>query len=202
MTNLPRRAALLAALALLAAACGGDERPASSAPAEDAVPEEQRYGGTLVIGASADIGDISPITWHVQNALYMQQFVLFAPLIAYDRELRPVPRLARNWEVNADTTLLTFHLRNDVYWHDGVKTTAADVKFSYELARDPRSGFIYSGLWTHYGEAEAPDSFTFRIRMRPHAEFLDVWRVFAPVPAHVLRGTAPDALARHPFATQ
>ncbi|HYJ80809.1 MAG TPA: ABC transporter substrate-binding protein [Longimicrobiaceae bacterium] len=198
----PLRLRLLPALALcaVAAACGGDDRAASGGA--DSVPEAERYGGTLVIGASADIGDISPLTWHVQNALYMQQFVLFAPLIAYDRELRPVPRLARRWEVNADTTLLTFHLRDDVYWHDGVKTTARDVKFSYDLARDPRSGFIYSGLWTHYGEAEAPDSFTFRIRLRPHAEFLDVWRVFAPVPEHVLRGTAPDALARHPFATQ
>ncbi|HEX5724099.1 MAG TPA: ABC transporter substrate-binding protein, partial [Longimicrobiaceae bacterium] len=166
------------------------------------VPEAERYGGTLVIGSTADIGDISPLTWHVQNALYMQEFVLFTPLIAYDRALRPVPRLAERWEVNADTTLLTFHLRRDVYWHDGAKTTAADLKFSYDRARDPSTGFIYSGLWTYYGEAEAPDSFTFRVRMRPHAEYLDVWRVFAPVPRHLLQDVPPAELKRHPFATR
>jgi peptide/nickel transport system substrate-binding protein len=189
------------AAALLLAACAPDD-PRSSDGGSNEVPEAERYGGTLVIGATADIGDISPLTWHVQNALYMQQFVLFAPLITYDSAFRPVPRLARSWEVNADTTLLTFHLRDDVYWHDGRKTSAHDVKFSYELARDPATGFIYSGLWSWYGEAEVPDSFTFRVRMRPHAEFLDVWRVFAPVPKHVLEGTPPEALKRHPFATR
>jgi peptide/nickel transport system substrate-binding protein len=188
-------------LSALLAACGASDSGGEKGEVAD-VPESERYGGTLVIGASADIGDISPLTWHVQNALYMQQFVLFTPLVAYDRELRPVPRLAKSWEVNADTTLLTFHLRDDVYWHDGVKTSAYDVKFSYDLARNPKSGFIYSGFWTYYGEAEVPDSFTFRVRLRPHAEFLDAWRAFAPAPEHVLRGTPPEMLARHPFATR
>ena len=187
------------ALLLTLAACTADTR---TSPGAAAVPEAQRYGGTLVIGANSDIGDISPITWHVQNALYMQQFVLFTPLITYDSTLTPVPRLARSWEVNADTTLLTFHLRDDVWWQDGARTSAYDVKFSYDLARDPASGYIYTGQWTYYGEAEVPDSFTFRVRLRPHAEFMDVWRNFAPVPEHVLRGVEPARLAQHPFGTR
>ncbi|HEU4559144.1 MAG TPA: ABC transporter substrate-binding protein [Longimicrobium sp.] len=196
---MPHRARLIPALLLSLAACTADTH---TSPEAATVPEAQRYGGTLVIGANSDIGDISPITWHVQNALYMQQFVLFTPLITYDSTLEPVPRLARGWEVNADTTLLTFHLRNDIWWQDGVRTSAFDVKFSYDLARDPASGYIYTGQWTHYGEAEAPDSFTFRVRLRPHAEFMDVWRTFAPVPEHVLRGVPPARLAQHPFATR
>jgi peptide/nickel transport system substrate-binding protein len=196
-----RRSTVLPALlaAALATACAGDAKPSPDAAS---VPEARRYGGTLVIGATADIGDISPITWHVQNALYMQEFVLFAPLIAYDSLLRPVPRLAKSWEVNADTTELTFHLRDDVWWQDGVRTSAYDVKFSVDLARAPNSGYIYTGLWTYYGKAEAVDSFTFRIAMRPHAEFLDVWRTFAPVPEHVLGGVPPERLASHPFGTR
>jgi peptide/nickel transport system substrate-binding protein len=138
----------------------------------------------------------------VQNALYMQQFVLFTPLITYDAQLRPVPRLAKSWEVNRDTTLLTFHLRDDVWWQDGVRTSAYDVKFSYDLARNPKTGYVYAGLWTFYGQAEAPDSFTFRIRLRPHAEYMDVWRTFAPVPEHVLRGVPPERMAGHPFGTR
>jgi peptide/nickel transport system substrate-binding protein len=194
------RPSRLPALLLLAlAACGGDARkPPQAAAAHDSA----RYGGTLVIGYASDIGDISPLTWQVQNALYMQQFVLFTPLITYDAKLQPIPRLARSWEVNADTTLLTFHLRDDVWWQDGVRTSAYDVKFSYDLARNPRTGYIYAGLWTFYGEAEVPDSFTFRVHLRPHAEFMDVWRQFAPVPEHVLRGVPPERMAGHPFGTQ
>lgn len=180
------------------AACTADTRT----PRQDAARDSARYGGTLVIGVTSDIADISPLTWQVQNALYMQQFVLFTPLITYDEKLRPIPRLARSWEVNADTTLLTFHLRDDVWWQDGVRTSAYDVKFSYDLARNPRTGYIYAGLWTFYGEAEAPDSFTFRVHLRPHAEYMDVWRQFAPVPEHVLRGVPPERMAGNPFGTQ
>lgn len=196
---MPRHARIFPALLLTLAACTADTR---TSPEAAVVPEARRYGGTLVIGANSDIGDISPITWHVQNALYMQQFVLFTPLITYDSALAPVPRLARSWEVNADTTLLTFRLRDDVWWQDGVRTSAHDVKFSYDLARDPASGYIYTGQWTYYGQAEAPDSFTFRVHLRPHAEFMDVWRTFAPVPEHVLRGVPAARLAQHPFATR
>ncbi|MDQ3605597.1 MAG: ABC transporter substrate-binding protein, partial [Gemmatimonadota bacterium] len=99
------------------------------------------------------------------------------------------------------TTLLTFHLRDDVFWHDGVKTTAHDLKFSYDRARHPETGFANTAFWTHYGEMEVVDSFTVRIRMTPHADFLDPWRAFAPVPQHILRDVAPAQLRNHPFST-
>lgn len=187
-----------ALLCLALAACGGAGLASHAAVAGDSA----RYGGTLVIGYASDIGDINPLTWQVQNAIYMQQFVLFTPLITYDARLKPVPRLAKSWEVNADTTLLTFHLRDDIWWQDGVRTSAYDVKFSYDMARDPRTGYIYAGLWAFYGQAEAPDSFTFRIHLRPHAEYMDVWRQFAPVPEHVLRGVPPERMAGNPFGTR
>jgi peptide/nickel transport system substrate-binding protein len=187
------------ALLIALAACGGGDRPGSSAVA---ATDSARYGGTLVIGYASDISDLNPLTWQVQNAIYMQQFVLFTPLITYDAQLKPIPRLAKSWEVNADTSLLTFHLRDDIWWQDGVRTSAYDVKFSYDLARNPRTGYIYAGLWTFYGEAEVPDSFTFRIRLRPHAEYMDVWRQFAPVPEHVLRDVPPERMAGHPFGTR
>lgn len=185
-------------LLLLGACRGGD---AGSAGAPD-VPEARRRGGTATVGANADVGDISPLTWTVQTAQYLQMFVLFTPLIRFNRRFEPEPYGAQSWEVNRDTTELTFYLRRDLRWHDGVPTTARDWKFSYDLARDPRTAFINSSFWTDYGEAEAPDSFTFRVHMRPHAEFLDPWRSFAPVPEHLLRGVPPEELRRHPFGTR
>ncbi len=155
-----------------------------------------------MIGAAADVGDISPLTWHVQNALYLQQFVLFLPLIEYDAKLRPVARLARSWEISADTTSITFHLRQDVYWQDGVKTSAYDLEFTYERVRDPRTAYVYAAMFDGYGAGEAVDSFTWRVKLRPHAGFFDVWRVFTAAPRHVLEGVAPSDLARAPFGTR
>lgn len=186
--------------ALLLAACGAEEAARREA-GDAAVPEARRYGGTLVIGATADLADVNPLTAHFQNALYVQQFILFTPLLAYDEELQPIPRLARSWELNEDSTLLTVRLRDDVYWHDGVRTSAHDLHFSYARARDPRTGFVYSGMLDYYGAAEVVDSFTWRVQLEPHADYLDLWRVFPPAPKHVLQGVRPEELPHHPFGT-
>jgi len=209
-----RRLAGALGLALLAA-CGGSEGSRGSgtggatndtakagADRDAQVPEAQRRGGTLVAAAIGDVPDVSPLTGTDYNANQWAQYVLFAPLITYDETFRPVPWLAKSWEVNADTTELTFHLRDDVYWHDGPKTTAYDVKFSYDLARNPDTGFPNLAFWASYGDATVVDSFTFRVKMKPHADYMDPWRYFAPAPEHVLKGIPAAQLRNQPFNTR
>lgn len=196
------RAVCALLLAPLAAACGGDGGGGGDFDGmEAAVTEEDRYGGTAVVASIGDIPDINPITSTDHNSAQLRMFVLFTPLVQYDEDFEPVPYLARSWELNEDSTALTMHLRDDVFWHDGVKTTAYDVAFSYELATHPESGYPNTAFWTHYGRGEAVDSFTFRVEITPHAEYMDPWRSFAPVPRHVLEGVAPADLRNHPFST-
>jgi peptide/nickel transport system substrate-binding protein len=195
----PSLRSVLSLLAILPlAACPGGDAGGTGAGAD--VPEDQRYGGTAVIGSISDIPDMNPLTATETLAREMQQFILFVPLLHYDENFQPVPAHARSWEVSPDTTLLTFHLRNDLFWHDGVKVTADDVKLAYDLARNPETGFPNTAFWTHYGDAEAVDSFTFRIRMRSHAEFLDPWRRFTAVPRHILGDVPPAQLKGHPYS--
>jgi peptide/nickel transport system substrate-binding protein len=202
MSRSTRFAPALLALALLAA-CGGGERGANNEESLEAqVPQAQRYGGTATVGMIGDIPDVSPLTSTDYNGNQIDEFVLFMPLLRYDEHFQPQPWLAKSWEVNADTTLLTFHLRDDVYWQDGVKTTAADMKFTYDAARNPKTGFANTAFWTYYGDSEAPDSFTFRVKLRPHADFLDPWRYLAAAPEHILKDVPPEELRRHPFATR
>jgi len=43
------------------------------------------------------------------------------------------------WIVNDDGTMVVrFQLRDDLYWHDGVKVTAHDFKFGWDVQRDSR----------------------------------------------------------------
>jgi peptide/nickel transport system substrate-binding protein len=197
----PLRILLALFTTTLLSACGGDDS-GRGADGGDEIPREQRYGGTAVVSNLTDIPDLNPLTSTDHVASQVQQFVLFLPLLTYDADFQPIPRFARSWEVNADTTLLTFHLRNDVFWHDGVKSTAYDVKFSYDRVREPATGYPNTAFWTNYGDMEVVDSFTVRVGLRPHAEFLDPWRAFAPAPRHVLRDVPPAELRNHPFSTQ
>jgi peptide/nickel transport system substrate-binding protein len=197
----------LLALSLLLAACGGGDAPAKDGAGKQAadepeVPEQQRYGGTVIVATIGEIPDINPLTSTDHTSDQIEQFVLFTPLIRYNEKFEPEPYFAERWEVNADTSELTFHLRRNLFWHDGRKTTAYDVQFAYEMVTNPETGFPNTAFWTHYGDAAVVDSFTWRVKMRPHSDYMDPWRTFSPSPRHILEGTPPAQLKNHPFSTR
>ena len=176
----------------------------SQARAEQPLPDDERYGGTLVAGAIGEILDgMMVATSGDHSSTQHQQFVNLMTLLDYDERLQPRPYLARSWEVSEDGTALTFHLRDDVVWHDGTPTTARDVAFTYLRVTDPRTGFPNPGFFSNYvaGEegVEVLDDHTVRIRLRPHAEFLDPWRTVSILPEHLLGGVAPELLREHPY---
>lgn len=74
---------------------------------------------------------------------------IFSRLVLQDEKLRIQPGLAKSWEVSSeDNKVWTFHLRDDVKWHDGVKFTADDVLFTFNrvptVENSPSSYSIYT----------------------------------------------------------
>ena len=214
------------ACALFLSACGGDgggegaagDRAGSdfcrgalarvdSFMASVPAPETgERHGGTAVVAGIGEIADgMNGLVSADYSASQHQTFVHLMSLIRYDEELRPRPWLAESWEVSEDGTELTFHLRDDVRWHDGERTDAHDVRFTYLRATDPATGFPNAAYWNYYEKGEAGvevlDSLTVRFRLRPHAEFLDPWRATPIMPEHLLGDVAPAELRRHPYGT-
>ena len=94
--------------------------------------------GDMVGGMNAHIAS--------QNeSMQLQIFVNLMPLVRYDAELKPEPYLAESWDESPDGTEITFHLRDDVLWHDGEPTDAYDVAYTIERATDPETGFPNDG---------------------------------------------------------
>jgi peptide/nickel transport system substrate-binding protein len=221
-----RGRAFLTVIAVLAVgACGGGKAgpPAADAfcasvlpkvdsfeakmKAEHPTPKDPRYGGTVVVGTIGELTDgMNSLVSSDFASTQHQDFLNQMTLIQYDDSLRPVPYLAKSWDVSPDDTEITFHLRHDVYWQDGVKTTARDVAFTYERATDSLTGFPNPAFWDRYvkGPAgvEVLDDYTIRIHMKPQSDFLDPWRSLAIMPAHLLQDVPPQELKTHPFNTQ
>lgn len=63
---------------------------------------------------------------------------IFSGLVGFDPDLNLIPDIAERWDVSEDGTVYTFHLRNDVLFHDSSRrVTASDFKFSMERALHP-----------------------------------------------------------------
>ncbi|HDR7633779.1 MULTISPECIES: ABC transporter substrate-binding protein [Bacillus] len=66
---------------------------------------------------------------------------IFAPLIGLDKEGKPIPILAKKWDISEDQLTYTFHLKDDLKFSDSSPLTADDVAFTLTLLHDP----TYSG---------------------------------------------------------
>jgi peptide/nickel transport system substrate-binding protein len=176
---------------------------------------------TVVIAGGADApGGMNAFATNDLVAGELQSHVNLMTLVRYDEALRFEPWLAESWEFGDDGGSLTFHLRDDVHWHDGERTDAYDVAFTFRRMSDPRTGYPNGAFWAPYlegageaepaeverwgpgaGAVEVVDSLTVRFTFTPHPEPLDVWRFAAIMPEHLLADVAPGALATHPFGT-
>ena len=173
---------------------------------EGQMPPSELYGGTAVVGS---IGEIpAGMNGHISEdvtASQHQSFVNLMTLVQYDENLNPNPYLAESWEVSDDGTEITFHIRDDVYWHDGELTDAYDVAYTFKRAIDPETAFPNAAFWTHYDQGpdgvEVVDSFTVKFRMQLHADFIDPWRATAIMPEHLLGDVPATMLRQHPYET-
>jgi peptide/nickel transport system substrate-binding protein len=55
---------------------------------------------------------------------------------------------------------VTFKLPADLKWGDGVPVTVKDVVFSWELGKNPETGFVNSRLYTRVDRIDTPDDHT------------------------------------------
>jgi oligopeptide transport system substrate-binding protein len=91
---------------------------------------------------------------------------LYNTLVEVDENMNIAPCLAKSWEVNNDKTVFTFHLRNDVFFHDNIafkngkgrKLVAQDVVYSFKRISD--AGTASSGAWIFNNRVDSINGFT------------------------------------------
>ena len=129
--------------------------------------------------------------------------LLFNGLTAHDGDNQVVPALAKSWEFDEAAYTYTFHLEDNVTWHDGVAFTAEDVKFTIEAIMDPENGSENAPNFEDVQQITVLDDYTISFKLAaPNVAFLD-YMTMAILPKHLLEGEdmQTSAFFRSPIGT-
>ncbi len=152
---------LFLAVPLLLGACGdADDGQRAVVPA----------GGetTVVVAQPVDIGGVNELTTAatpIHSAIL--SYALFLPLVDEQADYQEgppsfAPRLARSYEFSADRLQLTFQLREDAVWSDGIPVTAEDVRWTWQAQTHPEVAWPNVETKARISDVEVVDPHTVR----------------------------------------
>lgn len=200
-----RTAGLLLALMLPLAACrdtgsgAGKQAPAATPPGAP--------GGTVVISVGSDADALIPglaistVGAQVSEQLFEHLADPPASLSTFgDEGFTGV--LASGWQWAPDSLSIAFRIAPGAHWQDGRPVTARDVRFTFELYRDPRFGSAVAPLLANIDSVTVRDPATavFWYRRRSPEQFFDAATQLYILPAHRLSGMSAAAIRSSDFA--
>ncbi|HAL45463.1 MAG: hypothetical protein A2Y12_14415 [Planctomycetes bacterium GWF2_42_9] len=114
--------------------------PIKISSTSNAVVNESNEGDWLVWGLAVEPKTLNLIS--VTSDMYARWMMfenVFEPLMVYDfDEVKLKPMLAKSYDFSPDGLELTFTLRDDINFSDGVPITADDVLFTYHTIINPK----------------------------------------------------------------
>lgn len=152
----------VAIISLLLLARALDERYASLTPFA---------GGTFregVVGSPRFINPLLAISDTDRDLVNL----VYAGLMRHDGVGGFEPELAESYEISPDGLTYTFHLRDDLVWHDGKTLTAEDILFTINQVRNPAIRSPLRAQWEGI-TIEKIDEYRVRFTLsKPYAPFL------------------------------
>ncbi len=86
---------------------------------------------------------------HLANSVSAHNVIisLIEGLVSEDpKTLKPVPGVAKKWDISEDGLIYTFHLRKNAKWSNGDSVTAHDFVYSYKRILNPNLASQYSSM--------------------------------------------------------
>ncbi len=129
-------------------------------------------GGTHVEGVIGTPRFVNPVLATSDTDRDLASLV-FAGLMKARPDGTVEPHLAASYEVSDDGLSYTFHLKDNVYFHDGTPVTAEDVVFTVNAAKNPELKSPKRANWEGV-ETVALDKKTLQFSLRaPYALFVE-----------------------------
>ena len=149
-------------------ACGGDKnsnRIGESIKVEE-TPQGHQYGGHLRVGYGIEPTSLDAVLGRSGgDAYYWHQ--IYDQLVDADPDLTPRPStsLATSWEISQNPDAITFHLRDNVVFHDGEPFNADAVRRNIERILDPATGATPRASMTVIESVDVLDELTVRFNL-------------------------------------
>ncbi|MGW3916879.1 ABC transporter substrate-binding protein [Streptomyces sp. NPDC005070] len=166
----PRWATLTALLttSLLLTACG------SGTDGSGTGSGKPRSGGTLTFAVGSDAGCVDPQQVGSNDTIYSVRQIIDSLTDQDPKTGKIVPWLAKSWDISADATAFTFHLRSGVTFSDGSPLTAQVVKDNFDAV--PKLGVLGTlaeGYLSGAKSTTVVDPLTVKVTFQqPNAQFL------------------------------
>ncbi|MGW3446731.1 ABC transporter substrate-binding protein [Streptomyces sp. NPDC001076] len=167
----PSRWAPLAALlttSVLLTACGsGDDGSGGGSG-------QAKSGGTLTFAVGSDAGCVDPQQVGSNDTIYSVRQTVDSLTDQDPKTGKIVPWLAKSWDISADATTFTFHLRSGVTFSDGSKLTAQVVKDNFDAVPNLGAlGTLAEGYLSGVKSTTVVDPLTVKVSFKqPNAQFL------------------------------
>jgi peptide/nickel transport system substrate-binding protein len=201
--NLRRFAAIALAFGFVCSGC----TKTGSGPANAGGHNPWTEPGVIRLGEPDEPDSINPLFGHTV-ATDEASTMIFSYLMRYDDNGNFIPDLAlqvptyQNGGISKDGKTITFHLRKNARWADGVPLTAKDWIFTYDAVRNPANNTKSLFGWDDIASAQAPDNYTIVVHLKvPNSTLLGLFAMggnaYPPLPAHIL-AKYPD-INRVPF---
>ncbi len=166
---------LIVCLGIASSACGKHSGEAAASQSSGAVSGKPKSGGELVFGfdgASLTQFELDPhkSAFAPHNRVFRS---IYDSLVVLQSNQQFGPWLAKSWEISGDGRSYTFHLRDDVKFHDGTRFDAEAVKFNLDRIKDPKNALLALSDIGPYESSKVIDDFTVRVELsRPFAPLL------------------------------
>ncbi len=153
--------------------------------------------GVLRVAVQSDFKNLNPLLQSNTTDAMLAR-LMFEPLLTANPKAEPIPMLAtqvptqQNGGISKDGLTITYHLRKDAKWTDGVPVTSKDVKWTWQAIMNSDNNVISRHGYDYVSSIDTPNDFTVIVHLK--AKFAPFVNTFfadsdAPqeiVPAHVL----------------
>ena len=153
--------------------------------AEDITP---KYGGTLIVQIANDptvLNTFFPGSFDMTELVSRQ---LFSGLFRTGANYTIVPELCKSWTISEDGLTYTFHIHENVTFHDGVPLTSADIKWSYDYHFN---NLDLQPQWYNVESITTPDEYTIVFKLKEvNVNFMGLMRAnyMFTLPKHLYEG--------------